>query len=63
MTFNDSTRKRALKLLKKGTATLSEVSELVGTSRQLVRHWCLRAGINPSEARSAYLRRLWERSE
>jgi transposase-like protein len=59
MTIPDTIRERALRLLAEGHATLSEVAELAGTSRQLVRHWANRAGIDPGKARDRYLRELW----
>ena len=49
----------ALALLCKGLLTQSEAARLVGTSQQLVRHWCLRRGIDTAAARHVYLWRLW----
>lgn len=53
--------KAALALISAGKATHSEVAELAGTSRQLVRYWCARAGIDAQKARSEYLAREWEK--
>jgi transposase-like protein len=60
MTIDDSTRRKALKLLARGVATMSEVAELAGVSRQLVRYWAEREGLDPVTARRDYLARLWE---
>jgi hypothetical protein len=49
----------ALALLRKGLVTQSEAGRLTGASQQLVRHWCLRRGIDTAAAREAYLRRTW----
>ena len=49
----------ALALLRKGLVTQSEAAELAGASKQLVRHWCLRRGIDTAAAREAYLRKTW----
>ena len=49
----------ALALLRKGLVTQSEAAKLVGASKQLVRHWCLRRGIDTAAARETYLRRVW----
>lgn len=56
---DERTIKRALQLMRTGRATQSEVAELAGRSRQIVRHWAQRAGIDPQAARQAYLARLW----
>ena len=52
----------ALALLRKGLVTQSEAAELAGASKQLVRHWCLRRGIDTAAAREAYLRKTWQRA-
>jgi hypothetical protein len=46
--------------LRKGLVTQSEAAELAGASKQLVRHWCLRRGIDTAAARAAYLRKTWQ---
>jgi hypothetical protein len=43
VTPNDSTKQAALHILAKGEATMQEVAELAGTSRQLVRYWAMYA--------------------
>lgn len=58
-TTDAATIKAALSLLRSGRATAAEVAELAGTSRQLDRHWALRAGIDAPAARAEYLARLW----
>src|SRR5258708_3217573 len=63
MTVSDSTRERALRLLAEGCATLTEVAELAGTSRQLVRFWANRAGIDWATARDRHLRALWRETK
>jgi hypothetical protein len=52
----------ALVLLRKGVVTQSEAAALAGASKQLVRHWCLRRGIDTAAAREAYLRKMWQRA-
>jgi hypothetical protein len=52
----------ALALLRKGLVTQSEAAELTGASKQLVRHWCLRRGIDTGAARAAYLRKTWRQA-
>lgn len=59
MPTDDDARRAALALLKAGLATLSEVAELVPTSRQLVRYWADRAGIDSREARAELLKAQW----
>jgi hypothetical protein len=49
----------ALALLRRGLVTQSEAAMLTGASKQLVRHWCLRRGIDTAAAREAYLRKAW----
>lgn len=62
MTPNDSTKSAALHMLAKGEATLAEVAQLAQTSRQLVRYWAKRTGIDPGKARDAFLARAWKRA-
>jgi hypothetical protein len=52
----------ALSLLRKGVVTQSEAAALTGASKQLVRHWCLRRGIDCAAAREAYLRKTWRKA-
>lgn len=49
----------AVAMMRLGLATQAEVAELAGESRQLVRHWAMRAGIDATEARRARLAREW----
>jgi transposase-like protein len=56
---SDRDRERALELLIGGEATLSEVADLAGVSRQLVRHWAIQAGIDAPAERQKLLRKLW----
>ena len=61
-TANDTARLAALALLRDGRATVTEIAGLAGTSRQLVRHWSIRAGIDAGaiqRARDRYLARAW----
>ena len=60
-TTDEATIKAALAMLRLGIATQSEVAELAGTSRQLVRHWATRAGVDAPGARAEYLKREWEK--
>jgi hypothetical protein len=57
--FRDRTRRAALEMLGEGLATLSEVARLAGVDRQLVRHWAMRAGINVTKSRAAWLGKAW----
>lgn len=57
----DTTRARALELLGKGMATLSECAALARVSRQCARYWALKAGVDAAGARARYLRGLWRR--
>ena len=57
----DYALRAALILLRTGRATQSEVAELAGTSRQLVRHWAMRHGIDCRGARNARLVALWRK--
>jgi hypothetical protein len=50
----------ALALLCKGLVTQSEAAALAGASKQLVRHWCLRRGIDTAAARAVYLGKTWQ---
>lgn len=60
MTIDDTTREKALKLLRRGVVTLSEAAALAKVSRQLVRYWCIQADIDPTKERARYLARLWK---
>jgi transposase-like protein len=57
--ISDHTRRAALEMLGEGLATLSEVARLAGVDRQLVRHWAMRAGINVTKSRAAWLGKAW----
>jgi hypothetical protein len=61
MTNDHSTKTAALALLAAGEATLSEAAELAGASRQLVRHWARREGIDPAATRAAWLKSAWRK--
>lgn len=55
MTIDDSTRKAAIKLLRKGLATPSEVANITRRSRQIVGHWA--KATDWRTARAEYLRK------
>lgn len=59
MTQDATTRRAALKLLRRGHATMAEIAELAGVSRQGVRDWAHRAGIDPVQTRAERLATLW----
>lgn len=61
-TSTEITRKAALKLLAAGTASPSEVADLAGVSRQLVRFWIKSADLNWRAARMAALQKAWWRA-
>jgi hypothetical protein len=57
----DWARRAAVEILSEGLATHAEVARLAGVDRQLVRHWAMRAGINVSKSRAAWLRKTWQK--
>ena len=59
-TFDDSTKQAVLKLLRRGMVTVPEAARISGLSRQIVHHWA--RGEALSEARAAYLARLWAKA-
>lgn len=62
MTDHDNTERAALSLLRRGLATQSEVATLAGVSRQLVRYWANREGIDCARARHAMLLKAWQKA-
>jgi hypothetical protein len=63
MTLDGSKQQAAaLALLRAGLITMSEASRLADCSPQLVRHWCLRRGIDTVAAREVYLRKTWRKA-
>jgi predicted transcriptional regulator len=62
MTPDAATRAAALKIMADGHATIAEIAELVGISRQAVRMWGQRAKIDPVAARANYLAELWAKA-
>jgi hypothetical protein len=61
MATYDSTRARALELLRAGMITAAEAAGFLEITRQSVRDMCRRAGIDSVMARHRYLRGLFER--
>jgi excisionase family DNA binding protein len=59
MTPDAATRTAALKIMARGHATIAEIAELVGISRQAVRMWTQRAKIDAVASRKRYLNELW----
>ena len=57
-----TTRAAALKIMANGHATIAEIAELVGISRQAVRMWAQRAKIDPVANRENYLVDLWAKA-
>lgn len=55
------TREAALKMLREGTATPSEVGRLAGVSRQLVNYWIDAEKIDPRKIRETRLAKEWRR--
>lgn len=49
----------AIAMLRDGEITPSEAAELAGVSRQLVRQWCITAGIDWRRARNAWVSARW----
>jgi predicted ArsR family transcriptional regulator len=62
MTPDATTRAAALKIMANGHATIAEIAELVGISRQAVRMWAQRAKIDPVANRENYLADLWAKA-
>lgn len=54
-------RRAAIAILRRGYMTVPEVAAHAGVSRQLVRYWCKRAGVNFAKVRAARIGRLWLR--
>lgn len=61
MTNQDITREAALKMLRRGIATQSDVARLARVDRQLVRYWARQAGIDPTKIRRRLLATIWRR--
>jgi hypothetical protein len=64
MTADNNTsdeRNAAVAMLREGLAGLSEVAELAGESRQLVRYWARSAGVDWQASRSRFLAAQWRR--
>ncbi len=59
-TNDDSTKKAALGLLRRGVVSQSEVARLAGVSRQLMRHWA--RDLDVEAAREVFLAKLWARA-
>jgi predicted DNA-binding protein (UPF0251 family) len=55
-------RMAALKIMTSGRATIAEVAELVGISRQSMWRAAQRAGIDPVANREKYLLELWKKA-
>lgn len=62
MTSNATTKAVALELLRDGLATQAEVAKLLDISRQSLAYWVKIEGLNPVEARQAWLQRAWKRA-
>lgn len=59
---DEAVQSAAMMLLREGVASPSEVAEIAGVSRQLVRHWLMAAGIDWRKQRDAYLAKHWRRA-
>ena len=57
-----TTRAAALKIMANGRATIAEIAELVGLSRQAARMWAQRAKIDAVANRERYLIDLWAKT-
>jgi predicted transcriptional regulator len=58
MTNDDTTKAAAIYMLERGLATVAEITELSGRSRQIVRHWAKEY----PDARPERLRKLWAKA-
>lgn len=59
--ITDPRRRAAIAMLRAGTATMSEVAALAGTSRQLVLVWAKLDKVDYAALRHARLQREWLR--
>jgi hypothetical protein len=55
-------RDAALKLLRSGQASPSEISAAAGISRQLVNYWLAAENVKWREAREAAVKRAWDKA-
>lgn len=55
-------RRAAVRVLRRGSMTVSEVAAIAGVSRQVVRYWCRAAGVDIGRARQLLLAKLWRRT-
>lgn len=55
-------RRAAVRLLRRGTITVSEAASMAGVSRQVVRYWCAVAGVEIGKARSIAIAKAWRRA-
>ena len=62
MTSEAITKAVALELLRDGLATQAEVAKLLDISRQSLAYWVKIEGLNPVEARQAWLQRAWKQA-
>jgi transposase-like protein len=56
---DEEKRQAAVRLLKQGEASLSEVARLASVSRQVVRYWITAANIDWQAARRKRLKERW----
>jgi hypothetical protein len=50
-----------MRMLRRGEITINEAAQIALVSRQRVRIWCAKVGIDPKKARSAWMAGLLER--
>ena len=54
-------RRMVLKSLARGEVSMAEAAAFAGVERSTVLKWCAAAGIEPHQARAAFLERHWEK--
>ena len=57
---NHLERALALKFFRLGLASVPEIAELAGVTRQAVHAWARNASINTAATRAKHLRKLWD---
>jgi len=58
-----SNKRAALRLMASGRATIAEVANMIGITRQSVRQWAVDASLDVTKARQAFLMKLWQRTQ
>lgn len=57
-----ATRRAAVRLMASGVLSPAEAAQVAGVSRATTYRWAAEAGIQPEQARAAYVAREWSRA-